>query len=326
MVHPYLQHRQGHERVVHLHPLLAPILDETLGVILYQEQVLQVAMAIAGLSSGEANLLRKAMSRKNAIAELQKWRMRFIEGAKVKAVKEATAGRIFDLIGGFAEYSFCKSHAMSFAVLVYRSAFLKNYYPVEFFCALLNNQPMGFYSPEVVVGDAKRHGVAILPIDVNLSLWPCSVEGEAIRIGFRYVRELGEERTGKILTGEGEKGYFASLKDFYVRTSLNRESLQELIVAGAFDGIAGSRRQVLWELGILEMPTAAAAWTSQMPKGVPLDEMTRSDKLAAEYRVHGFSANGHVLDRYRERLMEEGVVKSTALEGAGRERASAWLG
>ncbi len=225
MVHPYLQHRQGHERVVHLHPLLAPILDETLGVILYQEQVLQVAMAIAGLSSGEANLLRKAMSRKNAIAELQKWRMRFIEGAKVKAVKEATAGRIFDLIGGFAEYSFCKSHAMSFAVLVYRSAFLKNYYPVEFFCALLNNQPMGFYSPEVVVGDAKRHGVAILPIDVNLSLWPCSVEGEAIRIGFRYVRELGEERTGKILKAR-EKGYFASLKDYYVRTSLNRESLQ----------------------------------------------------------------------------------------------------
>jgi error-prone DNA polymerase len=176
MVHPYMRRRQGLEPVQYLHPSLGPVLKESLGVILFQEQILQVAIAIAGFSSGEANKLRKVMGRKNAIAELQKWRARFIAGAKEKNIHEATANKAFDLIGGFAEFGFCKSHAMSFALLCYRSAFLKHYYPVAFYCALLNNQPMGFYLPEVIIGDAKRHGVTILPVDVNKSLWQCSIE------------------------------------------------------------------------------------------------------------------------------------------------------
>ena len=193
MVHPYMRRRNGEERVVHLHPLLAPILHETLGVILFQEQVLQVAMAVAGFTAGAANGLRKAMGRKNGRDEMEKWRDTFLEGAARKGVDKARAMRIFDLICGFAEFGFCKSHAMSFALLCYRSAFLKLYYPPEFYCALLNNQPMGFYIPEVVVGDARRHGVEVLPVDVNESLWACVPEGDAIRLGFRYVKSLGEE-------------------------------------------------------------------------------------------------------------------------------------
>jgi error-prone DNA polymerase len=313
MVHPYLRRRQGLEPVTHLHPLLGPILDESLGVILYQEQILQVAMAVAGFSSGEANLLRKAMSRKNAFSEVQKWRVRFIEGAKARAIGEPTADRIFDLIGGFAEFGFCKSHAMSFAILVYRSAFLKTYYPVEFYCALLDNQPMGFYLPEVIVGDAKRHGITILPVDINRSLWPCSVEGGSLRIGFRYVRRLGEERTGRILRAR-EQGAFTSFKDFYRRTRLDRDALQGLIAGGAFDVIEGSRRQVLWKSGFLDAYSRGGMDLEEI-EGVPLDEMGWKEKLAAEYAVHGFSARGHVLDHYRETLMRMGTVKSSALEG-----------
>ena len=176
MVHPYMRRRQGIEPVQYLHPLLEPVLSETLGVILFQEQILQVAIVIAGFTAGEANKLRKAMGRKNGFAELQKWRSRFVAGAGTRGIDEATANKIFDLIGGFAEFGFCKSHAMSFALLCYRSAFLKKYYPVAFYCALLNNQPMGFYVPEVIINDAKRHGVTILPAEINKSIWQCSIE------------------------------------------------------------------------------------------------------------------------------------------------------
>jgi len=152
MVHPYMRRRNREEQVSHLHPLLEPILHETLGVILFQEQVLQVAMAIAGFSAGEANRLRKTMGRKNGRAEMAKWLDTFVRGAAEKNIEKGLAERIFGLISGFAEFGFCKSHAMSFALLCYRSAFLKLYHPAEFYCALLNNQPMGFYIPEVVVG------------------------------------------------------------------------------------------------------------------------------------------------------------------------------
>ena len=195
MVHPFIRRRQGKEPTVHLHPKLAPILGETLGVILFQEQILQVAMEIAGFTAGEANKLRKAMGRKNAREEMKKWYARFIEGAKGQGIGEETAGKIFTHISGFAEFGFCKSHAASFAILCYRSAYLKRYYPAEFYCGLLNNQPMGFYVPEVIVGDAKRHGVAVSPVDINESAWKCTVEGAStLRIGFRYVKGIGEEK------------------------------------------------------------------------------------------------------------------------------------
>ena len=313
MVHPYMRRRQGQEPVRYLHPLLEPVLKETLGVVLYQEQVLQVAMVIAGFSSGEANLLRKAMSRKNAAEELGKWRDRFVAGAGQRGIGEETADRIFALIGGFAEFGFCKSHAMSFAILCYRSAFLKHYYPLEFYCALLNNQPMGFYTPEVVVGDGRRHGVKALAVHVNRSLWQCLPEKGSIRLGFRYVKELGEDRVKRIL-GERQRGLFTSFRDFCFRARIDRESIRNLIAVGAFDEMERSRRKLLWELGTLQV-LGPGGMDLETTDEVHLDEMTPWEELAADYSIQGFSPEGHLMREYREGLARIGALVSSRLEG-----------
>src|SRR5438034_878212 len=169
MVNPYIRRRQGREPVQYAHPLLEPILKETLGVILFQEQILRVAIAAAGFSPSAADMLRRAMSRARASGDMEKLRGPFVSGARERGVDDVTANEIFRQIAAFAEFGFCKSHAAAFALTAYHTAHLKLYYPAEFYVALLNNQPMGFYSPAVIAGDAKRHGVAILPVDVNQS-------------------------------------------------------------------------------------------------------------------------------------------------------------
>lgn len=346
MVHPYLKRRQGLEPVDYMHPILKPVLEETMGVILYQEQILQVAMLIAGFSAGEGNLLRKVMARKNAREELAKWRGRFVEGARARGINEATANRAFDLIGGFADFGFCKSHAMSFALLCYRSAFLKKYYPAEFYCALLNNQPMGFYVPEVVAGDARRHGITILPVDINESLWQCTIDKDgfnrfngfnrlkelnglndsnglnclnglsearaAIRLGFRYVKEMGKERAEKILGTRVREGGFTSLRDFCVRTGLDRESVQNLIAVGAFDRIHRSRRQLLWQLGSMQI-TGCDGIEFPVSGRVTLDEMDGKEELMADYAIQGLSPQRQLLEEYRDRLARMGGIESAAI-------------
>jgi error-prone DNA polymerase len=169
MVNPYIRRRQGREPVQYAHPLLEPILKETLGVILFQEQILRVAIAAAGFSPAAADMLRRAMSRARSSADMEKLREPFVSGAREKGVDDVTANEIFRQIAAFAEFGFCKSHAAAFALTAYHTAHLKLYYPAEFYVGLFNNQPMGFYSPAVIAGDAKRHGVAILPVDVNAS-------------------------------------------------------------------------------------------------------------------------------------------------------------
>jgi len=169
MVNPYIRRRQGREPVQYAHPLLEPILKETLGVILFQEQILRVAIAAAGFSPSAADMLRRAMSRARSTADMEKLREPFVSGARAKGVDDVTANEIFRQIAAFAEFGFCKSHAAAFALTAYHTAHLKLYYPAEFYVGLLNNQPMGFYSPAVIAGDAKRHGVAMLPVDVNAS-------------------------------------------------------------------------------------------------------------------------------------------------------------
>jgi error-prone DNA polymerase len=176
MVNPYIRRRQGREPVKYAHPLLEPILKETLGVILFQEQILRVAIAAAGFSPAAADMLRRAMSRARSSADMEKLRGPFVSGAREKGVDDVTANEIFRQIAAFAEFGFCKSHAAAFALTAYHTAHLKLYYPAEFYVALLNNQPMGFYSPAVIAGDAKRHGVAILPVDVNRSFAKAVVE------------------------------------------------------------------------------------------------------------------------------------------------------
>src|SRR5216110_1125783 len=176
MVNPYIRRRQGREPVQYAHPLLEPILKETLGVILFQEQILRVAIAAAGFSPSAADMLRRAMSRARSSADMERLRGPFVNGARAKGVDDVTANEIFRQIAAFAEFGFCKSHAAAFALTAYHTAHLKLYYPAEFYVGLLNNQPMGFYSPAVIAGDAKRHGVAILPVDVNASFAKAVVE------------------------------------------------------------------------------------------------------------------------------------------------------
>jgi error-prone DNA polymerase len=183
MVNPYIRRRQGREPVQYAHPLLEPILKETLGVILFQEQILRVAIAAAGFSPSAADMLRRAMSRARSSADMEKLRGPFVSGARAKGVDDLTANEIFRQIAAFAEFGFCKSHAAAFALTAYHTAHLKLYYPAEFYVALLNNQPMGFYSPAVIAGDAKRHGVAMLPVDVNASFAKAVVEGISLEDG-----------------------------------------------------------------------------------------------------------------------------------------------
>src|SRR5881628_1036559 len=179
MVNPYIRRRQGREPVAYAHPSLEPILKETLGVILFQEQILKVAMAVAGFTANEADKLRRAMSRARSSADMEGLREPFVSGARKSGVPDGVAHEVFRQIAAFAEFGFCKSHAAAFALTAYHTAHLKLYYPAEFYVGLLNNQPMGFYSPAVIAGDAKRHGVAILPVDVNASFAKAVVERSA---------------------------------------------------------------------------------------------------------------------------------------------------
>jgi error-prone DNA polymerase len=312
MVHPFIRRRQGKEPVVHLHPKLAPILDETLGVILFQEQILEVAMAVAGFTAGEGNKLRKAMGRKNAREELLAWHELFLEGAKRQGIDSAIAARIFDHICGFADFGFCKSHAASFAILCYRSAYLKYHYPAEFYCALLNNQPMGFYEPEVIIGDAKRHNVPILPVDINRSMRNCTIEEGSVRTGFRYVKGIGEEKGDRIVAARG-RGMYASLQDFADRSGLDNRSLQNLVAVGAFDAIKNSRRQLLWEAGTLRTAGLPGLNTGEAHEGLPIPEMTTGEEIVTDYIYQGFSPSHHIMKLYRRRLDRLGAVPSGRL-------------
>jgi error-prone DNA polymerase len=310
MVHPYIRRRQGKEKVTYPHRKLRPILQETLGVILFQEQVLRAAIAIAGFSPGEADSLRRAMSRKRSRRAMEEIRQRFQEGAANNDISRSVASRIFRTLEGFAEYGFCKSHAAGFALLAYQSAWLKHYYPTEFYAALLNNQPMGFYSPEVIVGDAKRHGVEVLPVNINHSSGRCTVDGGKLRLGFRYVKEMGEAAVDDIERARA-KAPFSSLRDLYQRTGLSREAVENLILAGALDAFGIAKRQLLWELGILERQGRDRLMLECPEYQVPLPGMTDWEELSAEYDVQGLSPGSHPMQLLRADISKDGVLKSS---------------
>jgi error-prone DNA polymerase len=313
MVHPFIRRRQGKEPVIHLHPKLAPILDETLGVILFQEQILEVAMAIAGFTAGEGNKLRKTMGRKNAREELLAWHERFLEGAKKQGIAGGIASRIFDHICGFADFGFCKSHAASFAILCYRSAYLKYHFPAEFYCALLNNQPMGFYEPEVIIGDAKRHNVPILPVDINRSMWNCTIEEGSVRTGLRYVKGIGEEKGDRVTRARDRGGAYVSLQDFADRSGLDNRSLQNLVAVGALSAIKNSRRQLLWEAGTIRTAGLAGLTAGETQEKMPIPEMTAGEETVTDYIYQGFSPAHHIIKLYRKKLDTIGAVPSSAL-------------
>ena len=253
-VHPYLRRRQGLEPVTYLHPKLEPILAETCGVVLYQEQILRIVMEIAAYTAGEADRFRRAMNRHRSRLEMEELRDGFIRRCVEHDLSEGVALQIFKSVAGFAEFGFCKSHAAAFARTAYETAWLRLTYPAHYTCALLNAQPMGFYHPSVLVDDAKRHGVKILPVDVTRSRARCGVEAIgpeefAIRLGFAYVRGLGPSARAAC-DDAVVAGANTSVADFWKHTLLPRVAMENLIRVGAFDAVAAgnSRRQLLWTL------------------------------------------------------------------------------
>lgn len=311
MVNPYLERRLG-KPWKHIHPLLQPVLDETLGVIVFQEQVLKTAHALAGFTLGQGEQLRRALGSKRAHEAIEAFREQFVDGALHKGVERALADAVFDSLRAFGGYSFPKSHAASFAVLVYQSAWLKLYYPQAFYCALLNNQPMGFWNPQVIINDAKRHGITVLPIDVNRSQGQCSVEAGAIRLGFNYVKGFGDAAIRRVMDAR-DAGTFRDLLDFCKRTQLPRRNIERLILIGGFDTSGKKRRALVWALGKLDYrPDTLELVVEEDDLSLP--PVTLREVMGVEYELMGLSLRDHVMTFYTKYLKQQRILGSRDLE------------
>jgi error-prone DNA polymerase len=305
--------------IVYDHELLIPVLTNTLGVILFQDQVLEVAMAIAGYTEGQAESLRRSMSRKRSFEAMNAHWPSFRDGALKRGVSEEVAGTVFKKLLGFAEFGFPRSHAMAFARLAYESAWLRRYFPVEYYCALFNNQPMGFYQPSVLTGDARRHGIVVLPPDINRSRVRSTVESDtAFRLGFSSVREVSVA-SAETIVAEQQREPFRSLFDFVQRTGLHRTGIENLILAGAFEELGLDRRELLWQLGLFvgvagqrrgrAESEAARGRQLALPLPVegdmaPLPPMSDWERLVADHHAMDFSPTMHPMGLLRQWLGE----------------------
>jgi len=317
-VTPFVQRREDPDYTPQYdHPRLEKILEETLGVILYQEQVVQVAEELAGFRPGQADQLRRAMTRKRSAEAMEAMRADFMEGCRKQGdVSPEVAQKVFSKLSGFAEYGFPKSHAAAFGLLAYQSCWLKYHYPAEFLCSLLNNQPMGFYAPHVLINDGKRAGLRITRPDINLSNVECTTEGSrSIRIGLSYVKGLPEEAAERIVADRRRNGDFRSLADLIRRVALRPDALENLIAAGAFDGFGLQRREMLWQIGLFISPKGFQDRATRKPAGkqlslalptaqdhVELPATTSWERMTDEYRTLGLSTMFHPLRLMRARL------------------------
>ncbi len=315
-VHPYIARFLGQEEVTYDHPGLQPVLEETKGVFIFQEQVVQAAMAVAGFSSGQAEQLRRAMSRKRSRGAMEALRNEFLAGAARRGVDPQTAAIVYEKILAFAEFGFPKSHAAAMAETAFRVAWLKRYYAPEFYCALLNEQPMGFYSPEVICNDARRHDIAVLGADVNHSGVDCSIEADpqtgrdAVRLGYRYVKGLGEAAWQR-LEAERINGPYLSLRDFWRRTRLRREAIENLIRVGAFASTGLHERELLWQLGSFYQPLDAQLPLPllQVEEAPVLRRPTHRERLIADLALVGLAVRGRTMDLVADQL-HEGITPS----------------
>jgi error-prone DNA polymerase len=309
-VHPYVKHRHAKradptfEPPVEHESLREPLRD-TLGVVVFQDQVLDVAMAAAGFSIGEAEGLRRAMSRKRSEEAIEAWRPRFVEGcASTNGIDETLANTIYDKVAGFAGFGFPKSHAAAFALLAYQSAWLRRYYPGEFLCALMNAQPMGFYPPSSLVRDAQRRGVEVRAPHINRSEAQCGIEEGAVRVGLAYVQSVGEEDAKAIVAQQP----YADLGDLARRASVKQDTLEALVAAGACDEW-GLRRQLLWRLGVTSRGESVPGGNRQLalplePTAVipELPAQTPWEKMLADYKHTSLSVGIHPLQLLRPHL------------------------
>jgi error-prone DNA polymerase len=308
MVHPYLRRRQGKEPVEYPHPSLQPVLEKTLGVPLFQEQVMRLAVVAADYTPGEADQLRRDMAAWHRTGRMERHRERLITRMQAKGIAPEFAERVFEQIRGFGEYGFPESHAASFALIAYATAWLKCHYPTEFTCSLLNAQPMGFYAPATIVEDAKRHQVVVNPIDVQSSSWQCTLEpcaqsaGDfAVRMGLRYVKGLGEGDWERLDLAR-RAASFTSLEDFVRRSGLDEAALSGLAEAGAFDSLGVDRRAALWDVRRLAQVRNQSLQLPAREAKPAFDPLSAFEEVGWDYRRTSHSVRRHPLEPFRNML------------------------
>ena len=331
-VNPYVRRREmlrenPDYEIPYPHPLLKEALGETLGVIIFQDQVLTVCQALASFSDGQAEELRRTMSRKRSKEALVAHWDDFLEGAMANGVDETTAREIFAQVTAFSEFGFPKSHAAAFGLLAYQSAWLRHYYPIEFYVGLFNNQPMGFYSLDALGRDARRNGIQTLLPDVNKSQVECTAEGDDLRIGLGFVRSWGTEIAECIVAEREKSGPYASLADFLRRTpaSLKRPAIENLIWVGGFSDFGLTRRELLWQAGLWLGPETDNERTggredhaqTELELADPyanlsFPDLGPTDRMVAEYRMLRFSAELHPLTLLKG-VLPDGTVSSDHL-------------
>src|SRR5882762_6842512 len=333
-VNPYVRRREDQRRARAAgrayqppleHPLLKDALAETLGVILYQDQVLQVCQSLAGFTAGQAEALRRAMSRRRSRELMAGFWEEFKDGAAARGVPEATAQRVFTQVIAFSEFGFPKSHAAAFSLLAYQSAWLRHYHPAEYYCALFNNQPMGFYSLDALGRDAQRNGVEIRLPDVNASDVWSTVESQDVRVGLGFIRDWSEETATDVVIERERRGPYVSVGDFARRAppKLKRTAIEHLVWVGGCDGFGLTRRELLWQVGLWLPPETVHGVDTRGRRqlelalnhpheGLRFGGLAAAERLLAEYAVLGFAASGHPLSLFRGAL-PSGVVQSDAL-------------
>lgn len=347
MVHPYLRRRQGKEKAEYQKPELEAILKKTLGVPLFQEQAMKIAIVAGGFKPGEADELRRAMATFKRTGTIGNYRQRMIDGMVGKGYTKDFAERCFKQIEGFGEYGFPESHAASFALLVYASCWFKTFYPDVFCAAILNSQPMGFYQPAQLVRDARDHGVDIRDVDVNFSGWDCTLEEDefdparilprhaqmrgvietkhAVRLGFRQIKGLSKERMEQFAERRGA-GY-SSVRDVWLRSGLDVDDIERLAQADAFRSLGLDRREALWAVRALDGKSAAerlplfdqpAIRLRELEPETKLPTMPLGEHVIHDYRALGLSLKAHPVAFLRERLDRAGVIPNANL-GAVRD-------
>jgi error-prone DNA polymerase len=353
MVHPYLRRRNGEEEVIYPHPSLEPVLKKTLGVPLFQEQVMKLAVVAADYTAGEADQLRRDMAAWRREGRLDRHRERLVTRMQAKGIAPEFAERVFEQIRGFGDYGFPESHAASFAYIAYVSAWLKRHYPEVFVCALLNAQPMGFYSPSTIIDDALRHEVRVLPVDVQMSRWDCGLErfsssgaprgnggsspgtgGQpannggrslAVRVGLRYVKSFHEE-DGRRIEAAQQQGPFTSIDDFISRTGLEEGALTRLAEAGAFERFETHRRNVLWGIRGHTRETVPRLAIEEREPRVDFQPLNEFEIIGWDYDSTDHSTRGHPLSPVREELRSLGLPDARTITGVPNGRRVSYAG
>ena len=285
------------------HPLERRALERGYGIIVWQEQVVQLIMDVAGMTAAQADEVRRAFARSHSEDLVAMHRRRFLEGAQERGVSEEVAERIFAKING--HYMFPESHSHAFAVTAYQAAWLKRYHPLEFFVALVNNQPMGFYPLETLKQDARRFGVPFLNPCVNRSQVRCVPDGGSVLLGLQVIKDVGNAAARLIVEERERHGPYAGAGDLVRRTGLKPQAVLSLVEAGAFDSVTFNRRQALWDAGLSTSPTRTGqrALPLSTGAGVPeLTDFTGYERMAGEYRVMGIYPGGHLMEFVRPTL------------------------